>query len=98
MFPKKRRLSSVEVREILKRGQKSPGRMVSARYLKRSGSKAAVVVSGKVARRAVERNRIRRLAYRALAAELPSGIHAVFLVHSTEISRKDLSTLCSKLS
>ena len=97
MLPKTKRLTSKEVREVLKMGKPIRAGAVSARYTKAPAAKAAVVVSTKVARSAVARNRLRRLGYRALAT-LPQRTHLVIFIHSKDVTQTDITTLCSKLS
>jgi ribonuclease P protein component len=98
MLPKKQRLTAAEVRAILKSGTSARGSRVSAKYVKVPGSKAAVVVSKKVAKTAVLRNRLRRMGYEALKVSLPSGLHLVLFVLSPEVQASDIATLCSRLS
>jgi RNase P protein component len=97
MLPKKARLTSAEVREVLKKGRSINVGSVSARYTSSTGSKAAVVVSSAVAPKAATRNALRRLGYSALA-RLPKGLHMVVFVRSATFDPKDISSLCSKLS
>ena len=70
---------------------------VSAKYIRAEGSKAAVVVSKKVAKTAVLRNRLRRAGYAALAAP-PAGKHIVFFIQKVPFDKAELSSLCLKLS
>lgn len=97
MLPKRGRLSAAEVREILKSGRSARGGGVSAKYIRAQGSKAAVVVSKKVAKTAVLRNRLRRAVYAALAA-LPADRHVVFFIQKPVLDKAELMSLCSKLS
>lgn len=82
MLPKRRRLSAAEVREVLARGRGRRGNTLSIKAFSTGGPFAcAVVVSKKVAKSAVTRNRARRAVYRALAgATLPSLGHAILFV------------------
>lgn len=101
MLPKRRRLSAREVREVLRRGRSLRAGAVSVRYMGGSTGKAAVVVSRKVAGRAVERNRLRRAGYRALSVNpsfLPQDTHVVFFIQKKEFDPKDIVSLCLKLS
>lgn len=97
MLPKRSRLTAKEVRAILKGGRSVRLQTVSAKYMPSRTSKAAVVVSSKTAKKAVERNRIRRAAWLALPA-LPGGIHAVFFINTKDFIPAELASLCSKLS
>lgn len=96
MLPKTKRLTSQEVRTVLKEGKSVRIGTVSARYTKARDPKAALVVSTKVAKSAVTRNRLRRLGYQALT--LPQGLHMVVFIHSKEVTPEDITALCSKLS
>jgi ribonuclease P protein component len=76
MLPKARRLTSEEVEEVLKKGtplhtppQKGSKSLVSAKFLaKGTVFKAVAIVPKTVAKRATERNRLRRAVYRAIAS------------------------------
>ena len=98
MLPKKARLTAAEVREILKSGRSVRSGALSAKYKTAFHSKAAVVVSIKVAKSAVERNRLRRAAYLALRTSLPKNVHAVFFLHKPVLVPQELNSLCLKLS
>lgn len=82
-----RRLRSAEVNEVLAKGRPVRGKALSARVLRTDGGgmRSAVVVPKSVAKTAVMRNRLRRVAYRALA-ELQSAangnMHIIFFVRS----------------
>lgn len=97
MLPKTKRLTAQEVREVLKLGKPVRAGAVSARYTVGTAAKAAVVVSTKVARSAVTRNRLRRLGYAALTT-LPTRTHLVIFIQSKDVTQADIATLCSKLS
>jgi len=98
MLPKKARLTSAEVREILKSGRSARTGTLSAKFKASSSSKAAVVVSAKVAKNAVERNKLRRAAYLALSSSLPKNVHVVFFLHKPALDHNELNSLCLKLS
>lgn len=98
MLPKKARLTAAEVREILKSGRSVRSGALSAKYKTAPHAKAAVVVSIKVAKSAVERNRLRRSAYLALRASMPKDVHVVFFLHKPELDPRELNSLCLKLS
>ena len=97
MLAKLRRLNAREVRGVLKNGRSARVGTVVARYTIAQSSKAAVVVSGKVAKRAVDRNRIRRKGYAALAT-LPKSKHLVFFIQKKEFDPHDITLICLKLS
>ena len=97
MLSKTNRLSAFEVREIIKDGRSARTAALSAKFKAGSGAKAAVVVSAKVAKTAVERNTLRRAAYLALRSSLPSGVHAVFFLHKPIFDKNELNALCLKL-
>ena len=96
MLPKRRRLSAHEVREVLKRGNTIRLGSVSARYYRANGSKAAVVVKSGLVKRAVDRNRIRRLSYEALQT-LPPKTHLVLFIQKKEFDPEEITALCLKL-
>lgn len=104
MLRKKARLTSAEVREILKSGRSVRLGTLSAKFTKGSSAlpaqagKAAVVVSTKVAKNAALRNRLRRAAYLALRASLPENIHVVFFLHKPVLDPQELNSLCLKLT
>lgn len=98
MLTKRSRLSAEQVREILKTGQSARARTLSVKYLHCPGERAAVVVSSKVAKTAVLRNRLRRAAYRTLKGKLPRDTHAVFFLHKPQVDSEELKHLCLKLS
>lgn len=97
MLPKTKRLTSEEVRHVIKTGKVVRVGAVSARYTGGTAAKAAVVVSKKVALSAVTRNRLRRLGYAALA-KLPARTHLVVFILTKDVTPADIATLCSKLS
>lgn len=107
MLPKNLRLTSTEVRAVLHKGRPVRVGGVSARYTSNKAigpaqaSKAAVVVSTKVAKKAVERNRLRRMGYKTLAAHwhtLPRGIHLVLFIGRADADLGDIIELCLRLS
>jgi len=98
MLPKTKRLTAKEVREVLKEGRSMRQGNVAARYTTYAGAgKAAVVVSSKVAKKAHDRNRLRRAGYQALAT-LPHNIKLVLFIQKQDVSPQDIAELCSKLS
>lgn len=98
MLAKKQKLTAVQVREILKSGRSVRSGTLSAKFKTAAGAKAAVVVSTKVAKSAVERNRLRRAAYRTLRTSLPKNMHVVFFLHKPTLDPQELHALCLKLS
>ncbi len=77
MLPKKRRLTTEDVQDVLKKGRPSRAEHLSVKYL--TGEKSlsiAAVVSKSLVKKAVGRNKIRRAVYRA-AASLPGNIFAI---------------------
>lgn len=80
MLPKKRRLTAGDVKIVMKEGRSVRASFLSAKYTA-SGTplRASVVVSKKVAKRAVERNRIRRAVYRALQTIEGAGTYVIFV-------------------
>lgn len=104
MLRKSRRLRAEEVRLVIKTGKSLREGSLSLTYMPYTGSyRAAVVVSKAVAKKATERNRIRRAMYRALAQISPkSSEMAVFFVQKipqsplTPAFLIDIQKLCSK--
>lgn len=80
MLPKRRRLSAREVKDVMTTGRPRRASLLSAKYIA-GGSplRASAVVSKKVAKKAVERNRLRRALYRALAAYEGTGAAVIFI-------------------
>jgi ribonuclease P protein component len=97
MLAKKSRLTSRQVREIIKSGRSVRLGTLSAKFVKGTSTKAAVVVSVKVAKNAVERNKLRRAAYYVLRTSIPKGIHVVFFLHKPILDQRELNSLCLKL-
>lgn len=95
MLAKTRRLRTAEVAEVLARGRGKRGALLSLKLLSTSSPfKCAVVISKKVAKTAIVRNRVRRAVYRALhAASLPPTGHAILFVQS--VPRADLTAVFS---
>lgn len=98
MLPKRSRLTAAEVRATLKGGKSLREGAVSVKYSPAKNTKAAVVVSTKVAGSAVKRNALRRAGYQTLKGLLPKGLHAVFFIHTQQFDPRALTHLCSKLS
>ncbi|KKW35423.1 hypothetical protein A2852_01590 [Candidatus Adlerbacteria bacterium RIFCSPHIGHO2_01_FULL_54_23] len=87
---------AAEVRFVLKTGRSARQGRVSMRYIPAKHAKAAVIVSTKIARKAVDRNRLRRKAFGALSAP-PGGTHLVVIINDKEFDPADIKALCSKL-
>lgn len=80
MLPTSRRLRAQEVRQVLKTGRQRRAAYLSMKYvISPSPLRAAAVVSKAVAKRATERNRLRRALYRALQERHSTGM-AVFFI------------------
>jgi len=72
-----RYFSEREVTLAFRKGKKIQGQCFLVRYFQTDRKKTLVVVSKKISKSAVVRNRLRRLAYRVLAelwSDLPSGL------------------------
>ncbi|HVU79760.1 MAG TPA: ribonuclease P protein component [Candidatus Paceibacterota bacterium] len=101
MLPKRRRLGATLVREAIAKGKGRRAGSLSLKIVENKGHIAcAVVVSKKLAKTAVMRNRLRRAVYRALEkAPLPATGHFVFFVTAipkgplSEAFMADLQTL-----
>ncbi len=71
MLPKSRRLTSYEVDDVLKYGRSRRGEYLSVKiHILSTPLRVSVVVSKSVAKKAVERNRLRRAVYQALSSPL----------------------------
>ena len=80
MLPKRRRLSAEEVREIIAKGRPVRASFLSLKYISGPQAlRAAVVVSKKISKKAVIRNRVRRALYRALHTMDGKGSVVVFV-------------------
>ncbi len=105
MLSKEKRLRAAEVCAVLAEGKSAREVYISAKYVQNKGFfRSAAVVSKKVARGAVERNRLRRSVYAALRQISPSsGGMAVFFVQKVpqknmvSLFAHDITRICSKL-
>jgi len=80
MLPKRRRLSAREVKEVLLKGRSRRASLLSAKYIAGNAPlRASAVISSKVAKKAVERNRLRRALYRALSTYKGAGTAVIFI-------------------
>jgi ribonuclease P protein component len=84
MLPKTKRLRAEEVQDILAHGTSRRAGVLSLKKIENKGDfRCAVVVSKKLARTAVMRNRLRRAVYKALSeTSLPRHMHAILFVQS----------------
>lgn len=96
MLPKRSRLTTADVRQVIKAGRSVRGMGISLKYEPAKSVQVAVVVSKRVAKRAIERNRLRRLVYRSLPS-LPQ-VRVVLFVQSAKIDTDAIRNLCSQLS
>lgn len=80
MLPKVRRLSSPEVKVVLARGRSRRATHLSMKYLASpTPLKTSVIVPKSLAKRAVERNRLRRAVYHTLAPYKGTGSAIIFV-------------------
>lgn len=80
MLPKARRLTSPEVKAVLARGRSRRAVHLSMKYLASpTPLKTSVIVPKSVAKRAVERNRLRRAVYRTLTPHSGAGNAIIFV-------------------
>ena len=95
MLKRSRRLRAAEVARVIRLGRPYRGRLLTAKAIPAPDGtmRTAAVVSKAVAKQAVERNRLRRALYRALAG-LPApsfpALHVVFFVHM--VPKESLAT------
>jgi ribonuclease P protein component len=91
------------LKAVYARGKSARGSAISLKYLQRDGDKpyrVAVVVSRKVSKSAVVRNRIRRRVYaqvREVSAALPTGLDLVFTVYSDQVAAMESDKLATAL-
>lgn len=97
MLAKRARLGAKEVREVIKTGRSARVVGLSAKYEASTTPQMAVVISKKVAKGAVERNRLRRMVYRNLPSPLPR-VRMVLFVQSASLNKDAVLSLCSQLS
>jgi ribonuclease P protein component len=85
MLKKARRLSSVDLKEVLTRGRSKRATFLSMKYLTLPEPlRTSVVVPKSTARKATERNRLRRAAYHALVGATGQGKVVVFVQKSPQ--------------
>lgn len=85
MLSSKQRLRAQEVRAIISTGRSARAQFISLKYLPTSpmlSLRAAVVISKKIAKDAVLRNRIRRQVYAALKQVEHIPMRGVFFVNT----------------
>jgi len=88
---------------VYARGKSVRGTTLSLKYLDRGGDKpfrVAVVVSRKVSKSAVVRNRIRRRVYgelRQLSAAIPAGLDLVFTVYNDQVATMETAKLAAAI-
>lgn len=84
MLAKKNRLTAAEVAQVLTKGRGARGRALSLKVMQAPPPfKCAVVVSKKLARTAVARNRIRRTVYNILRQNpFPRSGHVILFVQT----------------
>lgn len=83
MLPSSKRLTTPLFKEVMDKGKLVHSSFFSLKIMKATGeSRFSVAVSKKIAKSAVERNKIRRRSYSAIRMvlpRLPEGIHGVFM-------------------
>ena len=104
MFAKRHRFHGYgSLRGVYQRGQNVRGTTISLKFGQREAHRpyrVAVVVSRKVSKSAVVRNRIRRRIYeqvRHLSEEIKPGTDLVFTVYSDQIAELETSKLASQI-
>ena len=106
MLPRTERLRTKEVEVTIQLGRSARAGVLSLKYAPTPGhSRCAVVVSKKVAKKATDRNNLRRRVYAALErVVLPKNIAAVFFVQRIPPTPRvatftqDILQLCSNIS
>lgn len=89
MLPKQARLTTMEVKKVLTVGRGKRGTLLSIKTLSSPPPfRCAVIVSKKIAKNAVTRNRVRRGVYEALSkSSLPQSGHAILFVQAVPRER-----------
>lgn len=95
MLTKKRRLTKEEIKNIKEKGQYWETPFFSLLYIKKENSlsKFAFILSKKVSKKAVERNRAKRIlagSTRKLIKKIHEGYWVLFLVKRTAIGQNQL--------
>jgi ribonuclease P protein component len=105
MFSKSHRFHGYNaLRGVYARGQNVRGELLSLKFVRREAHKpyrVGVVVSRKVHKSAVVRNRIRRRVYeqvRAHEADIKPGTDLVFTVYSDKVATLDSSKLAAAVN
>jgi len=98
MLSRDQRLPSVTFPPLLRRGIRVRTDSLDFLYQKQQADKRfACIVSAKVEKLAVRRNRIRRLVHAALQSLIPvmtSGVHGIFVIRrKMSVSQDDMTTL-----
>ena len=91
MLPKKNRLSKKEILELLPKSKTVRGNFLflKFRYIDNAFFKAGVTISKKVAKKAVDRNRIRRIIYKVLSQKRKNITPALLFFIVNKISKND---------
>jgi ribonuclease P protein component len=96
MLPSSKRLTVPLFKEVMDKGKLFHSPYFSVKFLKMPGiSRFSVAISKKVAKNAVDRNKLRRRIYsalRSLDAQIPTGFHGVFMAKAPVI-KSTLPTL-----
>ncbi len=90
------------LKKVYPKSKSLRGSMISLRYTDRSPKsyRVAVVVSKKVSKSAVKRNRIRRRVYEAirLSGSIPPSTDLIFNVYSDQVAEIDFKNLQDQLN
>jgi len=102
MLAKKFRVSSKRIEEVKKKGKLIQGDFFGVVFMKnnKENSRFSFVISKKISKKAVERNRIKRVLIKAIKTNLekvPPGFDFVFLV-KRKILNKEEKDIVSDLS
>jgi ribonuclease P protein component len=97
MLPKKQRLTKEEIEKVIKEGLKKDTSFFRFKFMESSDFKISPVVSKKVAKLAVDRNKIKRLFFNLLESlDITKKAHiAVFI--KKDISKEDKNEALSQL-
>lgn len=83
-----RGLSNSEIKFLLEKGRIVQTPLFGFRFVMDSGSQLGWIVSKKISKKAVERNRIKRKLTQAIGKQIPLGIKGVFLVKGAMMGAK----------
>ncbi len=97
MFSKSERISRTEFSPVYQRAERYHSPSLTLCYVPREKRKVSVVVSKKVAKQAVTRNRLRRQLYEALQRMLGNSTGVFIVITKPPISSKTMKAVVVEL-